>query len=79
MWSEIIVNVFSFNFRFTAKPLVESIFEKGMATCFAYGQTGSGKTYTMMGTEEDRGLIPRICKTMFEKMQSGKDEGTTYR
>ena len=46
---------------------------------FAYGQTGSGKTYTMMGTEEDRGLIPRICKTMFEKMQSGKDEGTTYR
>ena len=49
------------------------------ATVLAYGQTGSGKTYTMMGTEEDRGLIPRICKTMFEKMQSGKDEGTTYR
>jgi len=32
-------------FRFTAKPLVESIFERGMATCFAYGQTGSGKTH----------------------------------
>jgi len=30
---------------YTARPLVESIFEGGMATCFAYGQTGSGKTH----------------------------------
>ena len=35
---------------------------------FAYGQTGSGKTYTMMGSENDRGLIPRICESMFLKM-----------
>lgn len=36
-------------YRFTARPVVESIFLKGMATCFAYGQTGSGKTHTMGG------------------------------
>uniref|UniRef100_A0A8C4N556 Kinesin-like protein n=1 Tax=Eptatretus burgeri TaxID=7764 RepID=A0A8C4N556_EPTBU len=36
-------------YRFTARPLLETIFEKGMATCFAYGQTGSGKTHTMGG------------------------------
>ncbi|XP_066548217.1 kinesin-like protein KIF2C isoform X2 [Amia ocellicauda] len=36
-------------YRFTAKPLVQTIFEGGMATCFAYGQTGSGKTHTMGG------------------------------
>uniref|UniRef100_UPI003AAF1BC2 kinesin-like protein KIF2C n=1 Tax=Centroberyx gerrardi TaxID=166262 RepID=UPI003AAF1BC2 len=36
-------------YRFTAKPLVQSIFEGAMATCFAYGQTGSGKTHTMGG------------------------------
>ncbi|XP_060786739.1 kinesin-like protein KIF2A [Neoarius graeffei] len=36
-------------YRFTARPLVEAIFERGMATCFAYGQTGSGKTHTMSG------------------------------
>ncbi|XP_036383018.1 kinesin-like protein KIF2A isoform X2 [Megalops cyprinoides] len=36
-------------YRFTARPLVETIFERGMATCFAYGQTGSGKTHTMGG------------------------------
>uniref|UniRef100_A0A0N5AF57 Kinesin-like protein n=1 Tax=Syphacia muris TaxID=451379 RepID=A0A0N5AF57_9BILA len=37
-------------YRFTAQPLVRTIFEKGFATCFAYGQTGSGKTHTMGGT-----------------------------
>nr|XP_054764698.1 kinesin-like protein KIF2A [Lytechinus pictus] len=36
-------------YRFTAKPLVQTIFNRGMATCFAYGQTGSGKTHTMGG------------------------------
>ncbi|XP_039591639.1 kinesin-like protein KIF2C isoform X1 [Polypterus senegalus] len=36
-------------YRFTAQPLVNTLFEGGMATCFAYGQTGSGKTHTMGG------------------------------
>lgn len=36
-------------YKYTAKPLVSTIFEGGMATCFAYGQTGSGKTHTMGG------------------------------
>nr|XP_019960417.1 PREDICTED: kinesin-like protein KIF2C isoform X1 [Paralichthys olivaceus] len=36
-------------YKLTAKPLVKSIFEGCMATCFAYGQTGSGKTHTMGG------------------------------
>ena len=42
-------------YRFTAKPLVESIFEGGMSTCFAYGQTGSGKTHTMGGDFSTKG------------------------
>lgn len=36
-------------YHFTTKPLVKTVFEGGMATCFAYGQTGSGKTHTMGG------------------------------
>ncbi|CAH8452652.1 unnamed protein product [Schistosoma intercalatum] len=42
-------------YRYTAKPLVECIFQRGMATCFAYGQTGSGKTHTMGGEFHARG------------------------
>ncbi|CAM9882420.1 unnamed protein product [Lampetra planeri] len=41
-------------YKFTAYPLVQTIFNKGMATCFAYGQTGSGKTHTMGGNFNGR-------------------------
>ena len=33
-------------YKYTARPLVQNIFEGGMATCFAYGQTGSGKWFS---------------------------------
>ncbi|KAL3868187.1 hypothetical protein ACJMK2_041019 [Sinanodonta woodiana] len=42
-------------YRYTAKPLVECLFDGGMATCFAYGQTGSGKTHTMGGDFSGKG------------------------
>lgn len=41
----------------------------GYNTCiFAYGQTGSGKSYTMMGNEEDPGIIPRTCENLFQEI-----------
>lgn len=57
------------------EDVVEQAFAGYNMCVFAYGQTGSGKTYTMMGSEADRGLIPRICETMFKRMV----EGTKYR
>lgn len=42
----------------------------GYNTCvFAYGQTGSGKSYTMMGSNDNPGLIPRICKELFQRSE----------
>lgn len=42
---------------------------EGYNSCiFAYGQTGSGKSYTMMGTQEDLGLIPRTCEQLFKQI-----------
>ena len=32
-------------YRYTAQPLVNTVFQGGNAMCFAYGQTGSGKTF----------------------------------
>ena len=32
-------------YRYTAQPLVNTVFQCGNAMCFAYGQTGSGKTF----------------------------------
>ncbi|KNC50806.1 uncharacterized protein AMSG_06708 [Thecamonas trahens ATCC 50062] len=35
---------------------------------FAYGVTGAGKSYSMIGTHEARGLIPRIYSALFDSM-----------
>ncbi|XP_038147695.1 kinesin-like protein KIF14 [Cyprinodon tularosa] len=52
------------------RPLLQRAFE-GFNTClFAYGQTGSGKSYTMMGFEEEAGVIPRFCEELFMKLAS---------
>ncbi|XP_044013753.1 kinesin-like protein KIF16B isoform X2 [Aphidius gifuensis] len=59
--------------------VIESAFAGYNACVFAYGQTGSGKTFTMMGSPESQGLIPRICKTLFSRMAAGKETGTSYR
>lgn len=51
----------------------------GYHTCiFAYGQTGSGKSYTMMGTPDQPGLIPRTCRGLFERVESEQSGSITY-
>ncbi|KAJ1329526.1 kinesin family member 1 [Microdochium nivale] len=48
---------------------------EGYHTCiFAYGQTGSGKSYTMMGTPDQPGLIPRTCEDLFQRIEQAQDE-----
>ena len=51
----------------------------GYHTCiFAYGQTGSGKSYTMMGTLDQPGLIPRTCRGLFERVEEEQNSSITY-
>ncbi|UKZ57833.1 hypothetical protein TrVGV298_011694 [Trichoderma virens] len=51
---------------------------EGYHTCiFAYGQTGSGKSYTMMGTPENPGLIPRTCEDLFERIDAAHNEDSS--
>lgn len=65
-------------YRYTAKPLVDTIFNQGMATCFAYGQTGSGKTHTMGGTftgkQQDctKGIYALAATDVFKLSKSPK-------
>lgn len=52
---------------------------EGYHTCiFAYGQTGSGKSYTMMGTPDEPGLIPRTCQDLFERIESSESPNVSY-
>nr|CAD7461691.1 unnamed protein product [Timema tahoe] len=65
-------------YKYTAQPLVQTIFEGGMATCFAYGQTGSGKTHTMGGdfhgkTQDcKKGIYAMAAKDVFQLLKSPK-------
>lgn len=65
-------------YKYTAKPLVHTIFEGGMATCFAYGQTGSGKTHTMGGDFEGKtqdstkGIYALVARDVFKMLRSPK-------
>ncbi|XP_058251037.1 kinesin-like protein KIF2C isoform X5 [Hemibagrus wyckioides] len=62
-------------YRFTAKPLVKTVFEGGRATCFAYGQTGSGKTHTMGGDfsgkaqNSSKGIYALAAQDVFTLLQ----------
>merc|ERR1712179_766676 len=65
-------------YKYTAKNLVQSIFEGGMATCFAYGQTGSGKTHTMGGEfsgktqNSNNGIYAFATMDVFKLLRSPK-------
>ncbi|CAK1540347.1 unnamed protein product [Leptosia nina] len=65
-------------YKYTAKPLVQTIFDGGMATCFAYGQTGSGKTHTMggdfQGKQQDckKGIYAMAARDVFTYLKSPK-------
>ncbi|XP_050341543.1 kinesin-like protein Klp98A [Bactrocera neohumeralis] len=59
--------------------VIDCAYEGYNACVFAYGQTGSGKTFTMMGTPDNPGLIPRICQELFARMRVGQESGTGYK
>lgn len=61
--------------------VLDSAFQGYNACIFAYGQTGSGKSYTMMGTPHEKGLIPRLCDTIFERirMLTEQDSGSNFK
>lgn len=66
-------------FNDLGQEVVDNAFEGYNACIFAYGQTGSGKTFTMMGSADNEGLIPRICQAMYTRMKLGTNSGTTFR
>jgi len=63
-------------YKFTAQPIIRTIFDGGFATCFAYGQTGSGKTHTMggdfTGKEQDfsAGIYAMAARDVFDLLRS---------
>ncbi|XP_047243681.1 kinesin-like protein KIF13B isoform X4 [Girardinichthys multiradiatus] len=65
-------------FQCLGENLLDNAFMGYNACIFAYGQTGSGKSYTMMGSAEQPGLIPRLCSSLFNRTVQEAQEGETF-
>ncbi|XP_030261622.1 kinesin-like protein KIF13B isoform X3 [Sparus aurata] len=65
-------------FQCLGKSLLDNAFMGYNACIFAYGQTGSGKSYTMMGSAEQPGLIPRLCSSLFSRTVQEAQEGESF-
>lgn len=60
------------------EPILRSALDGHNACILAYGQTGTGKTYTMDGTTEAPGIIPRVLKNLFNQASLYSDTAFTF-
>eukprot|EP00906_Rhabdomonas_costata_P023174 RCo033364 len=57
-------------------PLVTSVMDGFNCCVLAYGQTGSGKTHTLLGTEEEPGVIFSLLHALWARTQAHQAQGT---
>ncbi|XP_058986852.1 kinesin-like protein KIF13A isoform X3 [Musca domestica] len=61
------------------RDILDNAFQGYNACIFAYGQTGSGKSYTMMGSQESKGIIPRLCDNLFSAIANKTTQDLMYK
>ncbi|XP_017772629.1 PREDICTED: kinesin-like protein KIF13B isoform X2 [Nicrophorus vespilloides] len=61
------------------RDILDNAFQGYNACIFAYGQTGSGKSYTMMGAQDNKGIIPRLCDSLFETIAKQQSSELSYK
>ncbi|EAA04239.4 AGAP007592-PA [Anopheles gambiae str. PEST] len=66
-------------FNNIGRDILENAFQGYNACIFAYGQTGSGKSYTMMGSQDSKGIIPRLCDELFASIAAKQTDELNYK
>ena len=62
-----------------AQPIVRNVTQGFNGTLFAYGQTSSGKTYTVMGDDENLGLLFLALQDVFDAIAEDPSRVYTLR
>ncbi|CAK8572379.1 unnamed protein product [Lathyrus sativus] len=60
------------------EPILRSAMDGHNVCVFAYGQTGTGKTFTMDGTNEQPGIIPRAIEELFRQASMDASSSFTF-
>ncbi|XP_056377217.1 kinesin-like protein KIF13A isoform X3 [Hyla sarda] len=66
-------------FKCLGEGILDNAFQGYNACIFAYGQTGSGKSFSMMGTADQPGLIPRLCCALFLRATEEENDSQTFK
>ncbi|XKL66819.1 hypothetical protein PGB90_010239 [Kerria lacca] len=66
-------------FKCVGEDILDNAFQGYNACVFAYGQTGSGKSYTMMGNIDNKGIIPRLCDALFDRIAKKQNTELTFK
>ncbi|KAJ3129246.1 hypothetical protein HK100_008743 [Physocladia obscura] len=61
-------------YELSAQNVVWAAMEGINGTVFAYGQTASGKTYSMMGIDDQPGIIPQAIDDVFSYIREQSDD-----
>jgi kinesin family protein 20 len=62
-------------FQKTTLPMVEKMVRGKNALLFTYGVTNSGKTFTVQGTVDAPGLVPRSLDVLFNSIENNQQTG----
>ncbi|XP_062004098.1 kinesin-like protein KIN-14U [Rosa rugosa] len=60
------------------EPILRSALDGHNVCVFAHGQTGTGKTFTMDGTNEEPGIIPRALREIFSQASLDSSSSLTF-
>ncbi|XP_018415137.1 PREDICTED: kinesin-like protein KIF13A isoform X3 [Nanorana parkeri] len=66
-------------FKCLGEGILDNAFQGYNACIFAYGQTGSGKSFSMMGSADQPGLIPRLCSALFLRATELENDSQTFK
>ncbi|XP_029317786.1 kinesin-like protein KIF18A [Cottoperca gobio] len=61
-------------FESTTKGVLDGVMNGFNCTVFAYGATGAGKTHTMLGSQDDPGVMYLTMTELFKRMDEAKEE-----
>ncbi|KAJ1650397.1 hypothetical protein IWQ61_008791 [Dispira simplex] len=61
-------------FQSTTLPVIQELFDGYNTLIFAYGVTNSGKTYTIQGTRDQPGIIPRTMNIILHHIKDAQSQ-----
>ncbi|GKT28009.1 Kinesin-like protein KIF13A [Aduncisulcus paluster] len=66
-------------FDAVGRDMLDQALKNFSYTIFAYGQTGSGKSWSMTGNDEYPGVIPLVCREIFNIVANPPEDKAGYK